>query len=281
MIAGCQPGEAVDEEVPEAALTDPIVDIEDATGGRVGVAAINLGTGEGFSHRADERHAMCSTFKWILAALVLRRVDAGEDQLDRILTYTEADLLDYAPVTEGQVSTGMSLAALCEAAVTVSDNTAANLLLRTLDGPSGFTARLRELGDLTTRLDRWEPELNRNVEGEAWDTTTPAAMLVLMTRFLFEDLLTPASRDRLRGWMIDTRTGLQRLRAGLPRDWISGDKTGTSANDQSNDLAFAIDPTGRSGPLLIVSFLNVPQPAAQERDFAHAAIARELVERLV
>lgn len=277
----CQPGSPVDEEVPEAAFNDPVIDIEDATGGRIGVAAMNLATGERFVHRADERHAMCSTFKWILAGLVLRRVDTGEEQLDRTIGFTDADLVAWSPVTEAHAGTGLSVENLCAGAVSHSDNTAANLLLATLGGPSGFTAQLRELDDHVTRLDRWEPELNENVEGEAWDTTTPAAMLELMHRFLFEDLLLPASRERLRGWMIGSATGLDRLRAGLPRDWIAGDKTGTSANDQTNDVAFAIDPSGKTGPLLIVSFLNVPEPQAAERNFAHAAIARELVNRLV
>ncbi|MEM7767755.1 MAG: class A beta-lactamase [Pseudomonadota bacterium] len=281
LLPACNDGQRLDETVPEAALTDPIIDIEDATGGRIGVAAINLTTGERFTHRSGERHAMCSAFKWLLAALVLRRVEREQESLTRLVRYTAEDIVSYSPVTQPRIDTGMTVSDLCAAAVSTSDNTATNLLLATLGGPEGFTAQIRELGDTTTRLDRWEPALNENAEGDPRDTTTPDAMLDLMARLLFADALTPPSQETLRGWMIEASTGLQRLRAGLPTDWIAGDKTGTSTNDQSNDVAFAIDPTGATGPLLIVSFLNVPEPMSDERNFAHAAIARELVNRLV
>ncbi|MEO1567660.1 MAG: class A beta-lactamase [Pseudomonadota bacterium] len=268
-------------EEPSGLPLDPIVDIADATGGRIGVAAVNLGTGERFTHRSDERHAMCSSFKWVLAALVLRRVEAGEEQLGREIAFSEDDLVSYSPVTEPNLGGAMTVGELCAAAVSTSDNTATNLLLATLDGPAGFTAALRALGDTVTRLDRWEPDLNENAEGDPRDTTTPDAMVSLMAFMLFGEGLTASSQERLRGWMIDADTGLGRLRAGLPTDWIAGDKTGTSRNDQSNDVAFAIDPLGKTGPLLIVSFLNVPEPMSDERDHAHAAIAREIVMRLL
>ncbi|MEM0986301.1 MAG: class A beta-lactamase [Pseudomonadota bacterium] len=281
--AACSPaqqGEAVDETVPKAALTDPIVDIEDATGGKIGVAAVNLASGQRFEHRGEDRHAMCSTFKWVLAGLVLYRADRGEESLNRTILIEPDAVLPYAPVTGPGVGTTMAIDALCRAAVVSSDNTAANLLLDTMGGPRGFTSSLRGLGDTVTRLDRSEPALNENADDDPRDTTTPLAMLALMEAFLFGDTLSEKARQRLRGWMQESTTGLRRLRAGLPRDWIAGDKTGTSLNDQTNNVAFAIDPTGATGPLLVVSFMNVPEPTADERDFAHAAIARGLSDRL-
>ena len=89
----------------------------------------------------------------------------------------------------------MSIAALCEAAITVSDNTTANLLLHLMGGPGAVTHYARSLGDHETRLDRTEPTLNRP-DGEL-DTTTPRAMLGDMHRLLLGDTLSIASRERL------------------------------------------------------------------------------------
>lgn len=260
--------------------------IEADAGGRIGVYALNLSTNQHITYRGDERFAMCSTFKWLLSGLVMHRVDKGEEQLDRLISYTEADIAAYSPVTRPMVGKGLSVRALCAAATQRSDNTAANLLLATLGGPSGFTARLRKLGDDTTRVDRWEPEMNQNLPGDPRDTTTPMAMAHTMQRFLFEDTLSPSSRQLLRDWMITATTGLNRLRTGLPAGWTAGDKTGTSNNrtdnDANNDLAFALPPTGTAnGPLIITSFINAPDPMSPATSAFHGRIAQALVRQLV
>ncbi len=251
---------------------------------RIGVAAVDLATGKTLSHRGGERFAMCSTFKWVLAGLVLTRVDAGSEDLERGVPYAKEDLVTYSPVTEKFVEAGsMSVRDLCAAAVEISDNTAANLLLATLGGPAGFTDGVRAAGDQVTRLDRWELELNNFVPGDPRDTTTPVAMMALMQTFLFGSVLSRASRDLLRGWMIGARTGFKRLRAGVPEGWIVGDKTGTNTTNSSNDVAFALpaaDQPPAHGPLLIVSYLNMPKPLAAEGDAIHAAVARHVVKRL-
>ncbi|MEE2567630.1 class A beta-lactamase [Hyphobacterium marinum] len=274
-LAGCTRENATATVESHSALSLIFEDIENRSGGRIGVAVLDTDTGRSAGHRADERFAVCSTFKWLLAAAVLRRVESGDERLDRLITYTADDLVFYSPVTEDHTDTGMTVEALCSATVRTSDNTAANLLLDTMGGPDGFTAIVREFGDTETRLDRYEPEMNENLPGDPRDTSTPRAMLETMNRLLFGDVLSTESRELLRGWMIAASTGMRRLRAGLPDGWIAGDKTGTSSNDQSNDAAFAypVSPEER-GPLLIVSYLNVPGPTERTTDAFHAEIAR-------
>lgn len=208
-------------------------------GARLGVAALNTDNGRRIGYRADERFAMASTFKWLLAAAALERLDHGQH-----ITYTAGDLVTYSPITETRLSDGMSVSELAEAAVTVSDNTAANLLLRQLNGPEGFTTWLRQNVDAVTRLDRWETELNENAPGDVRDTTTPMAQADALNRLLVGRSLRRANRQTLRAWMIASTTGRERIRAGLPADWRVGDKTGTGANGAVNDVAIAWPPKG-------------------------------------
>jgi beta-lactamase class A len=236
---------------PKAALAA----IEAGVGGRIGVAALDTGSGRRLSHRGGERFAMCSTFKLMLAALVLERVDGGELKLDQSIAYGPADLLRYAPVTRAHVADGgMRLDGLCAAAVEQSDNTAANLLLRLIGGPAGYTAGLRRLGDAATRLDRYETSLNTNLPGDPRDTSTPDAMVSTLRKALLGGVLAPTGAARLIGWMKACATGADRLRAGLPRDWTAGDKTGTGDNGAVNDLAITWPP-GRK-PILIVAYMS-------------------------
>ncbi len=233
--------------------------LETRSGGRLGVAVLDTGTGHVAGHRLTERFAMCSTFKLPLAAVVLREAEAGRLRLDERLVFSKSDLLSHAPVTSAHVGDGgMTVVALAEAAQTASDNTAANLLLTRLGGPAAFTAALRALGDDTTRLDRREPDLNVVVPGDPRDTTTPLAMARLVGRCLTGDALTAESRARLGDWLVATTTGMKRLRAGLPAEWRAGDKTGTGLaavmTDKVNDVAVTWPP-GRA-PLVIAAFYD-------------------------
>lgn len=251
--------------------------IESGLGGRVGVFAIDTGNGTEMSHRADERFAMCSTFKWLLAAFVLSLVDQDEMSLDERLSYGAADLLDYAPVAKEHVDTGwLTVEALCRASVTISDNTAANLLLHRIGGPAELTSFLRQTGDTVTRLDRNEPELNTNLPGDERDTTTPRAMAGSMNRILVGNVLSGPSRDMLLKWLKDARTGLDRLRAGLPSDWVVGDKTGTSVNGAVNDVAIAWPPNRH--PILIAAYLSESDASPGAANAAHADIARTIAK---
>lgn len=253
--------------------------IEARSGGRLGVAILDLATGRRINHRGEERFALCSTFKMLLAAMVLARVDRGEEQLDRRLVFEPDELVSYSPVTETRTgSPGMTIAELCEAAVTTSDNSAANLLLATVGGPPALTAFARSIGDQSTRLDRLEPELNFVEPGDPRDTTTPAAMLVSMRGLLVEDSLSEVSRKRLVDWLIATRTGAKRLRAGVPADWRVGDKTGTNGSGAVNDIA-VMYPPGRA-PLLVAAYYDAPDvdPAVRESVLAEVgAVVASLV----
>jgi beta-lactamase class A len=263
-----------------AATESPFAEIEAGLGGRVGVMAVDTGGGSVMSHRADGRFAMCSTFKWVLAAFVLSRAEQDEMSLDERLGYGPEDLLAYAPVARKFVERGwLTVNALCQATVTLSDNTAANLLLRRLGGPAELTAFLRQCGDDITRLDRYEPELNTNLPGDERDTTTPRAMAgTMQTILLGNEILAPESRSRLSGWLKEASTGLDRLRAGLPGDWTVGDKTGTGVNGAANDVAIAWPP-GRK-PILIAAYLSDSDATPAALNTAHADIARAVAARL-
>lgn len=248
---------AANTDDPVAALAR----LERIHGGRLGVAILDTGSGGRVAYRGDERFLMCSTFKLLLAAAVLHRVDRSEENLNRRIVFGKDVLLDYAPATSKHVGPpGMTVADLCKAAITLSDNTAANLLLQQVGGPQAVTAYARGLGDTLTRLDRTEPTLNRR-DGEK-DTTTPWAMLRDMQKLLLGNALSRASRDQLTRWMLNCETGLQSLRAGLPADWREGDKTG-SGGTATNDVAILWPPQRK--PLLVTAYYENAEAAAESR----------------
>jgi beta-lactamase class A len=238
--------------VAARAADNPLAAIERKYRGRLGVTILDTATGRTLSHRANERFAMCSTFKLLAAAAVLKRVDDGREQLDRQISVTKDKIIAYSPAVEKHLGGAMTLATLCEAAVTLSDNGAANLILETLGGPKAVTALARGLGDTTTRLDRNEPALNDVPPGDVRDTTTPAAMARTVRALTLGDALSDASRRQLCDWLIACKTGDKRLRAGLPKDWRVGDKTGTGPRGIANDVA-VIWPTGRA-PLVVTGY---------------------------
>ncbi|HTT83336.1 MAG TPA: class A beta-lactamase [Rhizomicrobium sp.] len=252
--------------------------LERSLRGRIGVAALDTGSGAKISWRGEERFAMCSTFKWLLAAAVLSHCEQGILALDRRLSFAADDLrLPHSPVTTAHLREGgMRVAALCEAAVEVSDNLAANTLLRTTGGPPALTAWLRGIGDSMTRLDRFELALNENLPGDPRDTTTPNAMIATMRRVLLGNVLAPPSRNLLIGWMRNARTGLDRLRAGLPSAWTVGDKTGTGngsgPTSALNDLAIAWPP--KRPAIVIAAFVSGSSAPPAGQTAAHARIGR-------
>ena len=256
-----------------------ISDYERTTGGRAGFLATNLSTGRQLSWRANERFAMCSTFKASLAGLVLARVDAGRERLDRLVPFAQADLLSYAPVAKAHLAEGaLTVSAMCEAAVELSDNTCANLLLRESGGPPALTAFWRNLGDRASRLDHDEPELNRTQPGNPHDTTTPAAMAHSLARLATGDVLSAASRDLLVRWLVACQTGAKKLRAGLPPHWRAGDKTGNNGSDASGDIAVAWTPGG--APIVVAAYVQGGKPNARQQDELFAALGRLVAQRL-
>ena len=266
------------------ALADESADFfrehERATGGRIGLYASNLATGHALASRADERFLMCSTFKVSLVACALARVDQGQDRLGRFISYAASDLLSYAPASRQNLAKGgMTLGAICQAAIELSDNTSANLLLNAIGGPNTLTRFWRTIGDPISRLDHNEPQLNRSSPDDMQDTTTPAAMAGNLRRLLLGDVLSPESRDHLTRWMLNCRTSATLLRAGLPSDWKVADKTGNNGRDVLADIAVAWPAPGR--PVIICAYTQGGVPKPEQLSIALARIGQLVGKQLV
>ncbi len=269
LLTGC--ATTAPEPAADPAIARGLAAIEARSGGRLGVALVGSDGSQLAGHRADERFAMCSTFKLPLAAMVLDKARAGKLSMADPLPVTDADMVVYSPYVEAQRAKTppetVTVEGAASAAVSLSDNTAANLLLGRLGGPQGFTAWLRGKRDSVTRLDRREPELNENALGDPRDTTTPAAMAET-TRSLVVGNAMPVGQQRLLyRWMENTSTGLKRIRGGLPQGWSAGDKTGSCGNAY-NDVAVFTAENGKRYTLAV--YLDRP---AVKGDAASAIIA--------
>lgn len=252
-------------------------------GATIAWASLDKASGRRAGVNVDARMPMCSTFKWLLAAHVLWRVDRGRERLDRPIAFGRADLLEYAPTVRAALGrrerATLTVGALCEGTVTLSDNAAANLLLPSVGGPAALTRWLRAQGDGVTRLDRTEPALNQVPPGDPRDTTSAAAMLGDLDRLLFGPVLRPASQRQLMDWLLGCKTGDTRLRAGLPAGWRIGHKTGTYTTDTptridrnaAGDVGVLLPP-GRA-PILVAAYTagSVRPPAEVDRWFADVA----------
>ena len=257
----------------DARLERALAALERRHGGRLGVAILDTATGRQLVHRGDERFPMCSTFKFLAAALVLARVDRDTENLTRRIVYQPSDIVPYSPVTEKHIGgDGMAVGDICDAAVTLSDNTAGNLLLNSFGGPAGLTAYLRSLGDSVTRLDRNEPTLNEAAPGDPRDTTTPAAMVEILRKTVLGTALSAASREQLAAWLVANKTGDKRLRAGLPRGWKVGDKTGSGGNNATNDIA-VIWPPNRA-PIIVAAYYIASHATEDQRNAVLAEVGR-------
>jgi beta-lactamase class A len=260
---------------PLFAADSPLADIERRYGGCLGVFAIDTGSGRTLAYRADERFLMCSTFKGLLAAQVLSRVDEGKESLERLVHYTEKDLIFTSPVTKANVKRGaMSVGALCQATVEVSDNTAAILLMRSVGGPESLTRFARSLGDNVTRSDRYEPRSNEY--NGMLDTTTPRAIATSASRILLGNVLSAQSRRQLEEWMVSCKPGLNRIRAVLPADWHAGDRPGTSVEEETNDYAI-VRPPGRA-PLLVAAYYDAPGVSIELRETVLREVGQAFVK---
>ncbi|MFE7455191.1 class A beta-lactamase, partial [Streptomyces griseus] len=235
---------------------------------RLGVHAVDTGTGTTVAHRDGERFAYASTFKALAAGAVLRRYGLGG--LERVVTYRREDLVDHSPVTEKHVATGMSLGALCDAAVRFSDNTAGNLLFDAVGGPRKLQAVLAGLGDEVTRMVRRETELNEWTPGATRDTSTPRALAEDLRAFVLGDALRGPERARLTQWLTTNTTGGELIRAGVPKGWTVGDKTGAgSTYGTRNDIAVVWPPD--AAPLVLAVLSN---RTAADADHDNTLIAK-------
>ncbi|CAN0621030.1 Beta-lactamase [Burkholderia multivorans] len=264
--------------LPQASQASGVVsaksfaELERAAGGRLGVCAIDTGGGRRAQHRADERFPFCSTFKTMLGAAVLARSVERPALLEQRVTYGQGDLVRYSPVTETRVGTGMTVAELCAAAIQYSDNSAANLLMKLIGGPSAVTAYARSIGDDTFRLDRWETELNTALPGDPRDTTTPAAMAGSLRALALGDALPAAQRARLVEWLRGNKVGDKRIRAGVPPGWQVGDKTGTGDYGTTNDAGVVWPPS--RAPIVLAFYYTQTRADATAKDDVIASAAR-------
>ena len=266
--------------VNNSALLDLVIATEKRLDARIGFAAYDYQSGKRWAYNANDRFPITSTFKALACAAVLERVDAGDENLTRVVIVRESDLVPYAPVTEKRLGgQGMTLYELCDAAMSMSDNTAANLVLRSLGGPGGVTEFARRIGDPVTRLDRWEIELNEASPGDARDTTTPNAMARNLRRLVFGDVLSTDSRRQFTDWLAGNKVAGPLIRAGIPGDWRVGDRTGAGGYGSRSIIAVIWPPERR--PVIVALYMTETEASLDERNAAIAAIAGALKEELV
>ncbi|MEW1655599.1 class A beta-lactamase [Streptomyces sp. NPDC093707] len=276
-LAACGHGSTQASPVPAAATTQAnpaakqsagdFKELERKYGARLGVYAVNTGDGREVAFNADERFAYASTFKAFAAAAVLRKYSSSG--MDKVIKYTRSDLVDHSPVTEKHVDTGMTLRDLCDAAVRYSDNAAANLLFDALGGPKGLAAALAQAGDTTTKVERREPELNEWSPGATQDTTTPRAWAADLRTFVLGDALGKDEREQLTQWLRTNTTGDELIRAGVPKGWKVGDKTGGGGvYAVRNDIAVVWPPN--AAPIVMAIMSN---RGAKDADYDNKLIA--------
>lgn len=265
------------DQSPAGRLAAELRIIEAAGNGTLGVELYNTATGASVGLNSDRRFGHASSFKFSLAALLLQRHAAGMIDADKRVTWTEADMLEWAPFTRERIAAGATLRELARATQTTSDNPAANILLRNLGGPAGITAFWRSIGDDVSRVDRYEPEMNNVPPAEFRDTTTPAAMARTVAKIVYGDVLPEAERAELKSWMVETETGLRRVRAGLPEGWVAGDKTGSSGliGTEYNyiDIGFAEGPKGQP-PITFACYFRARGPVEDMQARAELALSR-------
>lgn len=257
-------GSAYASALGESDIVRQLRDLEREHAARLGVFACNTATGQSVLYRADERFPMCSVFKTLAVAAVLRDRDRNGEFLAKCIRYTEKDVTDsgYAPITgkPENLANGMTVGELCAAAICYSDNAAGNLLLRQLGGPTAIIRFCRSVGDSTTRLDRWEPELNSAEPWRVTDTTSPRAIGQTYARLTLGEALTSQDSKRLTGWLLANTTSGERFRAGLPADWTIADKTGGGDYGTNNDVGITWPP-GRS-PIVLAVLTTKHEPDA-------------------
>lgn len=272
------PGSGSAQTKADAVLKTQIRTLEQQLDARIGVQIRDSASDWRWGYRATERFLMASTFKPLLCGAILDQVDKGALALTDPLPIRADDILAYAPVTKDHAGGALSIADLCFATLDLSDNTAANLLIKRLGGPQAVTAYLRRIGDTETRLDRMEPALNRFVSGDPRDTTTPAAMLATWDKMLLGDGLSPASQTQLIAWMEPGAVTGELIRTSLPTGWRIADKSGGGRTHTRNIVAM-ITPPARA-PLFVAIFVSDRQASWQERNMAVIRIGAAVIELL-
>lgn len=243
--------------------------IEKKFDARLGVYAIDTSTNQTISYRPNERFAFASTYKALAAGVLLQK--NSTEKLNEVVTYTKEDLVDYSPVTEKHVDTGMTLGEIAEAAVRYSDNTAGNILFHKIGGPKGYEKALRQIGDRVTMSDRLETELNEAIPGDNRDTSTAKAIATNLKDFTVGNALPDQKRNILTDWMRGNATGDKLIRAGVPKDWIVGDKSGAGSYGTRNDIAIVWPPNRAPIIIAILSSKDEKEATYDNQLIAEAA----------
>lgn len=261
------------------AINAAMAKLEQQFGGHIGMVAIDTGSGKRIGFRADERFPMCSSFKMVLAAAVLKKSVDTPGLMQKKIAISAADMLQHAPITTKHLGGTLPVEALCEAAVSYSDNPAANLLLKEISGPAGLTAFARSIGDKELRSDRYELELNAAVPGDLRDTTTPAAMAGTVQALVLGKALPPAQQQLLKDWMLRNTTGDAKIRAGVPAKWVVAEKTGNCGRYGASNDSGVLYPPGRA-PIVLAIYTSRPRQEDQGSDAIIAAVAKLVAEKM-
>lgn len=261
-------------------ILEAVTNAETELGARIGLAVHDLETGKRWEYKSNERFPLSSTFKTLACANVLQRVDLGKERMDRVVRFSESNLVTYSPVTEKHVGRkGMSLAALCQATLSTSDNSAANFILQAIGGPKALTKFLRSIGDDTTRLDRWETELNEAVPGDKRDTTTPIAMVTTLEKLLVGETLSIKSRQQLVAWLKGNEVGDALFRKGVPNDWIVADRTGAGGYGTRAITAVMWPPNRKS--IVAALYITETDASFEERNAVIAKIGEQIAKTVL
>ncbi len=261
-------------------ILEAVTNAETELGARIGLAVHDLETGKRWEYKSNERFPLSSTFKTLACANVLQRVDLGKERMDRVVRFSESNLVTYSPVTEKHVGRkGMSLAALCQATLSTSDNSAANFILQAIGGPKALTRFLRSIGDDTTRLDRWETELNEAVPGDKRDTTTPIAMVTTLEKLLVGETLSIKSRQQLVAWLKGNEVGDALFRKGVPNDWIVADRTGAGGYGTRAITAVMWPPNRKS--IVAALYITETDASFEERNAVIAKIGEQIAKTVL
>ncbi|AMJ69946.1 MULTISPECIES: carbapenem-hydrolyzing class A beta-lactamase IMI-1 [Enterobacter] len=259
---------------------DEIKDLETDFNGRIGVYALDTGSGKSFSYKANERFPLCSSFKGFLAAAVLKGSQDNQLNLNQIVNYNTRSLEFHSPITTKYKDNGMSLGDMAAAALQYSDNGATNIILeRYIGGPEGMTKFMRSIGDKDFRLDRWELDLNTAIPGDERDTSTPAAVAKSLKTLALGNILNEREKETYQTWLKGNTTGAARIRASVPSDWVVGDKTGScGAYGTANDYA-VVWPKNRA-PLIISVYTTKNEKEAKHEDKVIAEASRIAIDNL-
>ena len=260
-------------------IEDAIRGIEQDLGARVGFFMHDRHTGREIVHSADDRFPLNSTFKLLACGALLSKVEAGTADLSKTILLEKLEIVTYSPAIERAIRAGqiqVSLEQACRMVLSVSDNTAANIVLSEVGGPAGLTDFLRSIGDEVTRLDRWEPELNEATPGDPRDTTTPRAMAGLVENLILGDVLSADSRTTLREWLAAHSVAEALFRSPLPNSWTIHDRTGAGGYG-SRSIVAVLYPPGRE-PIIAALYMTETEASFRQRNAAAARVGRAIVK---